>query len=315
VAADGKERSALSSQAAALSKRQQDAARLSLASNAFLVVVKVAAGLVSGSLSVLAEGVQSTMDVVASGLILVTVRVAALPPDRDHPYGHGKFENAASLAQVALILSTCGSLLWAAWNRWLNPQMPEVTWGVAALGTAIVVNGIVSARLFRVANETGSPALESEAVHLRGDLLSCAGVLVGLVLVRLTNEPRLDPAIAAVMAGFVAASALRLTRETVRPLLDESLPGTEEARVREVLDADSRVLGYHRLRTRRAGPQRMIDMHIQLDDELTFREAHSIAEEIEDAIRAVLPNVDIIVHPEPYEEESRHQRERHGASG
>src|SRR5687768_17579301 len=106
-------------------QRQQAAARLSLASNIFLVVVKVVAGFASGSISVLAEGVQSSMDVIASALILVTVRVAAAPPDRSHPYGHGKFENIASLAQLALILSTAGYILYEAWMRWQNPIEPH----------------------------------------------------------------------------------------------------------------------------------------------------------------------------------------------
>ena len=297
--------------AADINRRQRQAALLSLASNIFLVIIKIAAGLASGAISVLAEGVQSTVDVAASGLILVTVRAAAAPPDPRHPYGHGKFENVASLAQMVLILSTVGFLLYAAWGRWQDPAMPRVDWGAAALGTAIVVNTVVSARLMRVGRETHSQALQAEALHLRSDLLSCAGVLLGLAAVWYTREPRLDPAIAAVMSVIVAVSAIRLLHDTLRPLLDESLPSAELARVEEVLAQDKRVLGHHRLRSRRAGSHRLIDVHIMLDDRLTFPEAHAVSEDVEDAIRTVLPNADVIVHAEPYEEEQRHQREAH----
>jgi cation diffusion facilitator family transporter len=293
-------------------RRQQGAARLSLLSNVFLVLVKVVAGVATGSISVLAEGIQSTMDVVASAVILITVRLAAAPPDDAHPYGHGKFENVASLGQMVLILGSAGYLLWAAWSRWQNPVLPRLEWGAAALTTALIVNAFVSRHLLRVARETGSQALEAEATHLRGDMLSCAGVLLGLAAAGITREPRLDPAIAAVMALIVALSAGQLLRNTLRPLLDESLPPEEAARVLEVLKRDERVRGYHRLRTRRAGSRRLIDLHILLDDHLSFRAAHEISEEVEDALREELPNLDVIVHAEPFEEELQHQRERHG---
>jgi cation diffusion facilitator family transporter len=292
-------------------QRQQAAARLSLASNIFLVIIKVIAGFASGSISVLAEGVQSSMDVIASALILVTVRVAAAPPDRSHPYGHGKFENIASLAQLGLILSTAVYLLYEAWTRWKHPVTPHLGWGAAAMLTALVVNTIVSGRLFKVARETVSPALQAEALHLRGDLLSCLGVLVGLVAVKLTNQPRLDPIIAAVMTLVMVVAALRLLRDALRPLVDERLPPEEEAKIVAVLEADERVLGYHRLRTRSAGAHQLMDIHILLDDHLTFSAAHAISEEVEDAVRRALPNADVIVHAEPFHEETQHQMEEH----
>lgn len=295
-------------------RRQQAAAVLSLTTNVFLVAIKIAAGFASGSVSVLAEGVQSSVDVVASALILVTVRVAAAPPDSEHPYGHGKAENLASLAQMLLILGTVAYLMSAAWSRWQNPVMPRLDWGIAALVVAIATNVLVSGHLARVSRETGSQALAAEAMHLRSDMLSCVGVLVGLVLVWVTRQPRVDPAVAGIMTVVITVTAIKLLRDSVRPLLDESLPAEEEARVRDALDADPRVLGYHRLRTRRAGAVRLMDLHLLLDDDLSFREAHAITEDVEGEIRRVLPNVDVIVHAEPYLEEQLHQREHHGAA-
>jgi len=291
---------------------QEQAARLSLASNIFLVVVKVAAGLASGSISVLAEGVQSTMDVLASALILFTVRKAAEPPDQAHPYGHGKLENLTSQAQMLLILGSAGYLLISAWQRWQNPTHIHLDIGAAALVISIIFNIVVSKRLYKVARETGSQAIEAEATHLRSDLIACVGVLAGLGVVWITKEPRFDPLIAAGMTVFIVVSALKLLRETMRPLLDERLPQDEELAIRKVLNDDERILGFHRLRTRRAGSYRLMDVHILLSDHLSFPAAHAISEEIEDEIRTVLPNVDIMVHAEPYEEELRHQQEHHG---
>ncbi len=294
------------------SRTEQAAAKLSLLSNIVLVVLKILAGLASGSVSVLAEGVQSTIDVLASALILVTIRASAAPPDPDHPWGHGKFENVASLGQMLLILATGAYLYSEAWRRWWHPEPLRVDWGVAALSLSLLVNFLVSRRLLRVSRETGSQALHAEAQHLRGDMLSCAGILGGLLLVAATGNQQLDPLFAGVMTTVVVFTALKLMRDSLRPLLDESLPADEEEAVRAVLDADPLVWGYHRLRTRRAGSDRLLDVHILLDDDLSFREAHSVTEDVEAELRMALPNVDIIIHAEPFEEEMRHQLERHG---
>jgi cation diffusion facilitator family transporter len=290
---------------------QQQAARLSLGANVFLVVIKVGAGWQSGSLSVLAEGIQSLLDILASALILFTVRAAAAPPDTAHPYGHGKFENLTALAQMTLVLGSIGGIWWAAWHRWHHPVMPQVDAGIVALMVAIGVNLWVSKHIFQVARETDSLALRAEGVHLRGDLWACVGVLAGLVATAWFKEARLDPLFAAVMTLFAMVSALHLLRDTLRPLLDESLPREEERQIRGVLEADPRVLGFHKLRTRQAGSARLADVHVLLDDHLSFRDAHRIGEEIEDEIRRVFPNLDVMVHTEPFEEEMQHQLEAH----
>ena len=290
---------------------QQAAARLSIYSNIFLVIIKVGAGLQSNSLSVLGEGVQSLLDIVVSALIWFTVRAAAAPPDSDHPWGHGKYENLTSLFQMLLVLGSIGGIWWASWVRWQNPVMPVVDWGVAAIGVSIAVNIWMSRHISRVARATDSAALAAEAVHLRGDLWACAGVMTGLIATHVFQNPRLDPLCAAIMTLFAGYAAVHLLRDTLRPLLDETLPGDEEACIRQVLNNEPRVLDFHKLRTRQAGAKRLADVHIMLDDNLTFREAHQVSEDVEELIRAALPNTDVIVHFEPYEEESQHQREAH----
>jgi cation diffusion facilitator family transporter len=296
----------------ASTKVRRRAARLSVFSNTGLVVVKVAAGLTSGSISVLAEGIQSTVDIFASLMIYVSLGVAGRPPDRRHPYGHGKVESLTSAVQMLLILGSTAFILFQAYRRLLSPRMPDVDWGIGAMGVALVVDLAVSSYLQRVARQTGSLALEAEAQHLRSDMYACAGVLLGLVAVRLTGWAPLDPIIAALLALVVIITAIRLMGVSLRPLLDQSLPAEEEAQIRRALDTDDRVMGYHKLRTRQAGSQRHVDVHVMLEDSLRLSEGHAIGEEIEQAIRQTLPNLDVVVHVEPYAEEISHQAMQHG---
>jgi len=288
------------------------AARLSVISNTGLVIVKIAAGLVTGSISVLAEGIQSTVDILASMMIYAGLRAAERPPDKSHPYGHGKFENLASAVQMLLILGSTAFILYQAYRRLLNPRMPDVEWGMAAMALAIVVDLTVSSHLQRVARQTESLALEAEAQHLRSDIYASAGVLLGLVAVRLTGWAPLDPIIAGLLTVVIIVTAIRLMGASLRPLLDQSLPAAEVAKIRRTLDADARILGYHRLRTRRAGTQRHVDVHIMLEDSLILSEAHAIGEEMERALQKTLPNLDAVVHVEPYAEEMFHQATQHG---
>lgn len=296
-----------------MNTREQEAvAKLSLWANVFLVTIKIAAGLRSGSLSVLAEGIQSLLDIFASAAILWTLRAANAPPDPAHPYGHGKFENVVSLGQMALIFLSIFGIWFAAWHRFQFPEMPQVDWGIAAITLSGAINLAVSFRVARVAKKFNSAALAAEAVHLRGDLWACLGVLTGLVATHVFHEARLDPIFAAGMSLLAFANALHLMRDVVRPLVDASLGDDDEECIREVLQCDERVLGFHKLRTRQAGSLKLADVHVLLDDELTFKEAHRISEDIEDALRVALPNLDIVVHAEPFHEEVEHQRAEHG---
>lgn len=290
---------------------QESVAKLSLWANVFLVIIKMAAGAASGSLSVLAEGIQSLLDIFASAAILWTLRAANSPPDPAHPYGHGKFENVVSLGQMGLIFASIFGIWAASWHRFHHPEMPHVDWGIAAITLSGAVNVAVSFRVAHVAKKFNSASLAAEAVHLRGDLWACLGILLGLGATHVFQEPRLDPIFAAGMTLFALANMMHLLRDTIRPLVDESLPSDDERCIRDVLLRDERVLGFHKLRTRQAGSQKLADVHILLDDDLSFREAHRIGEEIEDALREALPNLDIMVHAEPYYEEIEHQRERH----
>jgi cation diffusion facilitator family transporter len=182
-------------------------------------------------------------------------------------------------------------------------------WGILVMGISAVVNIVVSRYLFRVARETDSLALEADAHHLQIDVWTSLGVLVGLGLVAITGENRFDPIVALVVALFILRTGWMILVAACRPLLDERLPEEEVRQVQAVIANNPDILGWHKLRTRKSGSHRHIDVHIQVDDEMSLREAHRLTEALEDDIRATLPNVHVVIHTEPYEEELRHHQD------
>jgi cation diffusion facilitator family transporter len=289
------------------------AARLSIVSNSLLTLLKLTVGVVSGSVSILSEAIHSASDLVASWIAFFSVRVSDRPADRDHPYGHGKIESLSSLAEALLIFAAAGYIIVESVEKWIARAQPEkLNLGMAVMGLSVVVNVLVARFLFRVARRTESLALEADAEHLRTDVYTSLGVLAGLALTWATDWHFIDPLVAIAVALLILHTAWQLTRRSLEPLMDAHLPQEEVASIRRILDSEPEVLGYHKLRTRKSGSHRHIDAHILLDDDLTLLEAHDLTERIEDRIRASIPNVEIMLHTEPYRAEQRHQHEHHG---
>ena len=303
----------LDTPAARRRSRKVAAARLSIYSNTALTGLKLVTGVMTGSMGVLSEAVHSATDLVASFIAFFSVRVADTPADDRHPYGHGKIESLSGLAEALLIFAAALYIIFESAHKLAAGAGPhEVDIGIGVMLVSVLVNVLVSRYLFRVAAETESMALEADAEHLRADVFTSIGVLAGLVLVRITGISALDPAAAILVALMIFRAAWGLVRGSVEPLLDTQLPSEEVAAVRSVLDQDPRVLGYHKLRTRKSGSARHVDAHVLLEDDLTLLEAHDLTEDLEDRIRASLPNTEITLHTEPYRAERKHQYERHG---
>jgi cation diffusion facilitator family transporter len=300
--------------AAARSERAQRAAAISLAATIVVVIAKLAAGFASGAVSVLGEGLQSTVDVLIAFAVLHTLRLAARPPDPEHPYGHGKAELLVSALQMVLILVAAGMILHQAGQRLFAPREIEVDWGLAAMAYAVVSNTLVGWHVSRVAESTNSHALRSEALHLRGDSLASLGVLLGLVGVKLTGWTPIDPLIAIAFMLIVVFGALRGIAALVHPLMDGALPSPEVERVAKVLESHPEVRGYHDLRTRQVGTLRYVELHVMLDDDLDFVRAHDIAEQIEEEIRKAVGGAVVALHYEPFEAEMEHRRREHRGS-
>lgn len=298
---DGKAlRAAAGEREAALKKRR--AARLAVGSNVVLVLFKLGAGLATGSVSVFSEAIHSTVDLIASAVAFFSVRASDAPADAEHPYGHGKVENLSGVVEALLIFGAAAFLLYNAIERALR-QAPIVRLdlAMAVMLFSAGANFFVSRRMLRVARATDSVALAADAWHLRVDVYTSLTVLLGLLLVRFTGWSLVDPVIGIAVALLIVRTAVRLAREAGGPLLDRLLPAEEIARLQEILEADPRVVGYHKVRARKAGSQRHIDLHLLVDEEMSLRDAHRLAEEVEDRVREEFgqSGVHIITHVEP----------------
>src|ERR1700730_14467987 len=285
------------------SEPKRRAAALSVASNTTLISLKVIAGIATGSVAVLTEAAHSGMDMIASIVALVSVRKADEPADATHPYGHEKLENMAGAIEGTLILFGAAIITYEALLRLTRGgRVHTIGVGIAVIVVSTVVNLVVSRIIARRARETGSVALEADAMHLSADVASSAGVLVGLVLVAFTHAQWIDPAIALVVALGVAVAGARILLRSSRSVIDEALPEEElegiRATIRE-LGAARGVVGFHKLRARGAGARRYVDVHVQFEAGTSLVAAHETAHELTNAIRGRLPGADILVHVEP----------------
>ncbi len=289
------------------------AARLSIISNSSLTLIKLAAGIATGSVSVLSEAVHSATDLLASWIAFFSVKVADRPADESHPFGHGKAENLSGLAEAGLILVAAAWIVFEAVHNLLAQEGPHrLDLGIAVMSVSVVVNILVAGHLSRVARETDSMALEADAQHLWTDVRTSIAVLVGLSLAWFTGWSALDPLVAIGVAFLVAWAGWKLALLAFQPLMDSHLPDEELEEIRRILASDAAVLSFHKLRTRKAGSMRHVDAHILLDDDLSLLEAHDLAEAVEDKIRNRFPGAEITLHVEPFRAETQHQFEQHG---
>jgi cation diffusion facilitator family transporter len=278
------------------------AAGLSVISNTVLVLLKFFAGSVTGSVAILTEALHSSIDLIASVVAFFSVRKAEEPADEDHRYGHEKIENVAAGIEGMLILVGSGVIVIESIRRLVEGAAVErLGFGIGVIALSVVANLAVSSFVGRRAQITGSAALEGDAVHLRTDALTSAGVLAGLVAVEVTGARWLDPAVALAVAAAIVWSGLRILFRSARVLVDEALPESElEAIADTVRSFGSRgVAGFHQLRTRRAGASRHVDLHVQFRSGTTLEDAHQIASELKDAIGERLGGADVLIHLEP----------------
>jgi cation diffusion facilitator family transporter len=295
-------------------QRKVAAARVSIISNTLLTALKLVAGFATGSVSVLSEAAHSANDLVASAIAFVSVRVSDRPADPRHPYGHGKVESMSGLIQAVLIFGAAAYIVYEAVSRLRQPPEPlRVGFGLVVMVLSSVTNVLVARYLFRVSEATDSLALRADAEHLRTDVVTSVGVIVGLALVAVTGRSELDPIAALLVALVIVRAAYRLVRAALEPLMDARLPEGDLALVKSVLDAEPSVMAYHKLRTRKSGSSRHVDAHVLVDDHLTLVEAHALTERLEDRIRELLPRAEVMLHTEPHDAEVEHQLEFHGS--
>jgi cation diffusion facilitator family transporter len=278
------------------------AAALSIASNSLLIALKLAAGAITGSVAIITEAMHSSVDLIASIVAFVSVRTADKPADLDHPYGHDKFENLAAAIEAMLILVGAGVIVFESVRRLSSgAHVQSLGVGIAVIAFSVLANVVVSTVLARRARETESPALEGDAAHLRTDAATSAAVLGGLVLVQVTGAAWLDPVIALAVATAIVYAGIKLLFRASRVLVDEALPPEELDAVRAAVEefGPRGVCGYHKLRARRAGSRRYVDLHVQFVGGTTLEDAHETAHRLQDAIRQRLRGADVLIHLEP----------------
>ena len=276
-------------------------ARLSVFSNSILMVLKLFVGMVTGSVSVVSEALHSGLDLVAALIAFLSVRQAAKPPDETHRYGHGKIENVSGVIEAILIFVAAVWIIVEAIRRLIRGgAVASVGYGIVIMAFSAVVNLVISEILFRVARKTESIALEADALHLRTDVYTSIGVVAGLGLLRVTGLHVLDPLVALGVAALIIKAAWELTMAAFRPLLDAALPKDEESQIIAAIQEHSAdFIEFHKLRARRAGAERHVDLHLVVHRDQAVAEVHRLCDEIEAAIRRRFPQTDVLIHMEP----------------
>jgi len=277
-------------------------ATLSVVSNSTLILLKVVAGTITGSVAILTEAVHSSIDLVASVVALFSVRKAGEPADETHRYGHEKIENLAAGIEGLLILVGSAAIAFEAIRHLIqHGRVHTLGLGVGVVALSILVNVVVSTIIARRARVSQSPALAADAAHLRTDAFSSGAVLGGLALVTLTGAQWIDPAVALAVAAAIVVTGVKLLSGSSRVLVDESLPPDEVAVITSAIEefGPRGVVGYHELRTRRAGSRRYVDLHVQFQAGTTLEGAHRTAHELQDTIASRLEGVDVLIHLEP----------------
>lgn len=277
------------------------AAATAVVTNSLLFVIKLTVGLLTGSVAVLSDAIDSGEDLIAASVALVSVRYSARPADRNHPYGYGKVESIAAGVEAGFITIGAAFITYRAVDALLGDERDIETglaiWVMLAVAAVNIGLGVF---VRGVGREHDSPALKADAAHLFTNAVQAAGVLAGLVLVRATGQWWIDPLVALGLAAYLVWIAAGILRGAMRDIVDARLPEHEERIIAAfVREHEPSVRGYHSLRTRRAGPYREIDMHLVLAPAATLADVHDTCDRIERQIEERFPRSYVIIHPEP----------------
>lgn len=291
-----------------LRTEKSTAAMISVISNATLVGLKFFIGIIIGSISVISEALHSGIDLIAALIALFAVNASSKPPDRDHSYGHGKYENISGAIEAILIFIAAAWIIYEAAQKILGPTALEhVEWGIAVMIISSVLNFFVSRMLFKVGKRTESIALQADAWHLRTDVYTSVGVMFGLALLAIGervlphfNLSWIDPVVAIIVAIVIVRAAYDLTKQSVRDLLDARLPQEEEFSIREkIVQMFPMVTSFYSLRTRKSGFNRFVEFNLIVDPKMSVKDSHEITDLITRRIEEGFQDTLITIHVEP----------------
>lgn len=278
------------------------AAGLSITSNALVIVTKIIAGMVSGSISIISEAIHSLSDFLASVLTFFAVTRSAEPADKEHPFGHGKYEDMSGFIEGGLIIFAGFFIIFEAMEKLLHGYSleSESMLGIYVMAFAVAANFLVSRYLFYVAKKSDSVSLLADAEHLSTDIFSSLGVLIGLVLIKITGIAALDPIIALIVALIILKAGFSISKETLNNLLDGSLPNEDIAKIEEILKRNSVIKGYKNIKGRKSGQYKDIELTLLFNPDMKISCAHNICDQIENEIKKNLGQVSTTIHAEPY---------------
>ena len=284
-------------------QKKKLAAGISITSNIVLTILKIITGILSGSLSIISEAIHSMSDLLASVLTFFSVVKSSKPADSDHPYGHGKYEDMSGFIEGILIVFAALFIIYEATKKIIFgiDMNAENTMGITVMFVAVMLNIMVSTLLFRVAKETNSISLYADGEHLRTDVYSSLGVLIGLVLIKITGYTVLDPVIAILVAVIIFKAGYSISAKATSNLLDHSLPDENIDEIKKLVKEYSKdaILKRNSIKARQVGPSQDIDMILQFPENTSICECHKICDEIEKGIQTLYPHCSISIHAEP----------------
>jgi cation diffusion facilitator family transporter len=276
------------------------AVKLSMAVIICLIILKVIVSIISSSISIYAQAADSLLDIFSIGITLIALNMSVAPADEEHPFGHGKAEGLAAMIQAILVLGAGGFIIYSAVQRIIHSTVIEPDKGILVMLISIITSIFLSRHLRRVAKATDSTAIDASARNISADVYSAAGVLLGLLMVRLTGFVILDPIIALIMAGFVLKAGYQVTIRAIHELIDHALPKEEQKILNDCLSVHTtQLVSYHAVRSRRAGNERFIDLHLVMPRNFSVENAHAMCDHLEQDIKNKITSANVIIHTEP----------------
>lgn len=279
------------------------AAFVSICSNSFLIILKFIVGIISGSVSILSEAIHSVTDLIASVIAFYSVKVSSEPADDKHPFGHGKFEDISGFIEGFLLLVAAGYILMESIEKLTtkNYDFTDVSLGILVMFVSVVLNIFVSFYLFQIAKKQDSMALFADAQHLRMDIYTSVGVLVGLILIKITGLVFLDPLIAILISLMIVKAGIDICKTTANNLLDTSIPKEEQKAIKKILKKyrPGKIIKIKKLKTRKAGNSKLIEAVLIVPESLTIKEGHDFCDLLEDELKQNINISSINIHLEP----------------
>ena len=263
-------------------------------------------GILTGAISMMSEAIHSGIDLIASLIAFFSVKIASKPPDEDHPYGHGKYENVSGVMEALLIFIAAIWIIYEAIVKLRSPhhKIEFVHYGIVIMLISMAVNFFVSRKLYKAAKKYDSIALEADALHLKTDIYTSLGVALGFFLIYLTGYTWLDPIIAILVALLIIYEAFQLLNNAFMPLVDSQLPPEEVKKITNIIKdytGKNNGFSFARVRTRKSGAQKYLDFIMYVPDNISVKSAHNACDELEDNIKKSFPQMDINIHIEPNE--------------